>query len=319
MNGKLTEEGFKLYDKLSKNEVTNIFTGLTIVSDYYQLEGFYPFRLDKDEYIPEFKKLVDLVHKNGANLFMQLVHIGMKVMINTETVYAPSFLVIPNQNKFTKEMTKEDILRIENDFAEAALRAKKAGFDGVEIHGAHFYLVSEFLSPLYNKRTDEYGGSDENRARFLIEIIQKIREKVAGIDCIQISGMKWMRKKTKNLIYAEIGTKLADKIKVPVIVTAGARNVDELNEILNKSNIQYFGIVRPLICESNIVKRWKHGDTKKSKCKSCNACLFTTLGECIFNQKKCDIGTAESAPFQSIEMGGYKVTYLPDGEGYTII
>ena len=108
VNGKLTEEGFKLYDQLSKNEVTkydkylknnrgkesyiitqgekgmkqkkewilfydNIFTGLTIVSDYYQLEGFYPFRLDKDEYIPEFKKLVDLVHKNGANFFMQLV------------------------------------------------------------------------------------------------------------------------------------------------------------------------------------------------------------------------------------------------------
>ena len=80
VNGKLTEEGFKLYDQLSKNEVTNIFTGLTIVSDYYQLEGFYPFRLDKDEYIQEFKKLVDLVHKNGANFFMQLVHIGMNVM-----------------------------------------------------------------------------------------------------------------------------------------------------------------------------------------------------------------------------------------------
>ena len=75
-------------------------------------------------------------------------------------------------------MTKEDILRIENDFAEAALRAKKAGFDGIEIHGAHYYLISEFLSPLFNKRTDEYGGSDENRARFLLEVIAKVREKV---------------------------------------------------------------------------------------------------------------------------------------------
>ena len=272
VNGKLTEEGFKLYDQLSKNEVTNIFTGLTIVSDYYQLEGFYPFRLDKDEYIPEFKKLVDLVHKNGANFFMQLVHIGMNVMTKPETVYGPSSLPIPNQNRFSKEMTKEDILRIENDFAEAALRAKKAGFDGVEIHGAHFYLVSEFLSPLYNKRTDEYGGSDENRARFLIEIIQKIREKVgkdyivgvkinsedgdkngiteegfikicqlaeaAGIDYIQISGVKWMREKIKGVPYENIGTKLAEKIKIPVMVTCGSRNVDELNEILNKSNIQ---------------------------------------------------------------------------------
>ena len=308
VNGKLTEEGFKLYDQLSKNEVTNIFTGLTIVSDYYQLEGFYPFRLDKDEYIPEFKKLVDLVHKNGANFFMQLVHIGMNVMTKPETVYGPSSLPIPNQNRFSKEMTKEDILRIENDFAEAALRAKKAGFDGVEIHGAHFYLVSEFLSPLYNKRTDEYGGSDENRARFLIEIIQKIREKVgkdyivgvkinsedgdkngiteegfikicqlaeaAGIDYIQISGVKWMREKIKGVPYENIGTKLAEKIKIPVMVTCGARNVDELNEILNKSNIQYFGIVRPLICEPDIIKRWKHGDTKKSKCVSCNTCLF---------------------------------------------
>ena len=118
------------------------------------------------------------MHKNGANFFMQLAHVGMNVMIKPETVYAPSSLPIPNQNRNSKEMTKEDILRIENNFAEAALRAKKAGFDGVEIHGAHFYLVSEFLSPLYNKRTDEYGGNDENRARFLVEIIEKMREKV---------------------------------------------------------------------------------------------------------------------------------------------
>ena len=106
INGKLTEEAFKLYDQLSKNEVVNIFTGLTIVSDYYQLPGFYPFRLDKDEYIPEFKKLVDLVHKNSANFFMQLAHVGMNVMIKAEKVYAPSSLPIPNQNRNSKEMTK---------------------------------------------------------------------------------------------------------------------------------------------------------------------------------------------------------------------
>ena len=178
INGKISEEGFKLYDRLSKNEIGTIFTGYTMVSDYLQNDNYHTFRLDKDEYIPEFKKLVDLVHKNGANFFMQLAHVGMNVMIKPETVYAPSSLPIPNQNRNSKEMTKEDILRIENDFAEAALRAKKAGFDGVEIHGAHFYLVSEFLSPLYNKRTDEYGGNDENRARFLVEIIEKMREKV---------------------------------------------------------------------------------------------------------------------------------------------
>ena len=276
----------------------------------------------------------------------------MNVMTKPDVVYAPSSLPIPNQNRNSKEMTKEDILRIENSFAEAALRAKKAGFDGVEIHAAHFYLVSEFLSPLYNKRNDEYGGSDENRARFLIEIIEKIREKVgkdyivgikincedgdkngitedgfikicqmaekAGLDYIQISGITWMKQRIKSLIYENQATKLAEKIKIPVIVTAGARNVDELNEILNKSNIQYFGIVRPLICEDDLITRWKKGLTKKSKCISCNSCLFKTLGVCIFNKNKCDIKSAEPANFKSIKLGEYKVTYLPDGEGYTI-
>ena len=234
-NGKITEDGFKLYDEISKNEVGSIFTGGAAVSDYGALQDM--FRLDKDEYIPEFKKLVEVTHKNGANIFIQLVHIGLSTQEKVDTIYSPSSVPIEGQNKYSKEMTKEDILRIENDFAEAALRAKKAGFDGVEIHAAHLYLVSEFLSPLFNKRTDEYGGSDENRARFLIEIIQKVREKVgkeyivgmkinsedgdkngnteegfiktcimaeeAGIDFIQVSGIRWVAERIKTVIYAK--------------------------------------------------------------------------------------------------------------------
>ena len=151
-----------------------------MVSDYNPLPDNNQFRIDKDEYIPEYRKLVDMVHKNGANFFMQIGHCGINAQSNPEIIYGPSSVPLPNKNKKSKEMTKEDILRIENDFAEAALRAKKAGFDGIELHGAHFYLISDFLSPLYNKRTDEYGGSDENRARFLIEILGKIREKVGN-------------------------------------------------------------------------------------------------------------------------------------------
>ena len=193
-------------------------------------------------------------------------------------IYAPSSLPIDGQNRNSKEMTKEDIIRIENYFAEAALRAKKAGFDGVEIHAAHHYLIREFLSPLYNKRTDEYGGNDENRARFLIEIIKKVREKVgkeyivgmkintedgdvnrlteegffkaclmaeeAGIDFIQLSGIKLLSIKNKGIIYKDIGVKLAEKFKIPIIVTGGVRSVDEMNEVLNNSKIQYFGLAR---------------------------------------------------------------------------
>ena len=98
-NGKINEEGFKLYDELSKNEVGTIFTGYTTVSDYDQFPNVNVFRLDKDEYIPEFKKLVDLVHTNGANFFMQLVHIGINTKYKVDTVYAPSSLPIDGPNK----------------------------------------------------------------------------------------------------------------------------------------------------------------------------------------------------------------------------
>ena len=102
------------------------------------------------------------------------------------------------------------------------------------------------------------------------------------------------------------------------MVTGGARNVDDLNEILNKSKIQYIGIARPLICEYDLIKKWKENQTKKAKCVSCNSCLNKPFGVCVFNKNKCDIKQAEAPDFQSINLGEYKVTYLPDGEGLTL-
>ena len=92
----------------------------------------------------------------------------------------------------------------------------------------------------------------------------------------------------------------------------------EANEILNKSKIQYIGIASPLICQYDLIKKWKEGDTKKARCVSCNSCIFKDFSYCFFNKNKCDIKNAETADFQSIKLGDYKITYLPDGEGYTI-
>ena len=185
INGHLTEEYLKLYDELSKNEVGTILTGATVVTDYNQMDNIDVTRIDKDEYIEEYKKLTNIVHKNGANIIMQMLHVGINTEASDKTIYGPSAVKLISQDRNCIEMTKEDILRVEKAFVDGAIRAKKAGFDGIEIHGAHFYLVSTFLSPLYNKRTDEYGGNDENRARFLIEIIQNIR-KAVGNDFIII-------------------------------------------------------------------------------------------------------------------------------------
>ena len=98
-----------------------------------------------------------------------------------QPVYSPSGdKGLINTEKQSKELTKEDILRIQDYFVQAAIRAKKAGYDGVEIHGAQLHLVSLFSTKKYNRRNDEYGGSDENRARFIVEIVKKIREAVGN-------------------------------------------------------------------------------------------------------------------------------------------
>ena len=118
------------------------------------------------------------IQKKDNNLYeiYELSNI-FKSFNNIEEVYGPSKVLNPLFNSMNKELTKEDILRIEDQFVEAALRAKKSGFDGVDIHSAHLTLLNQFLSPAFNKR------NDENRARIIVEIIQKMR-KVVGNDFI---------------------------------------------------------------------------------------------------------------------------------------
>ena len=219
-----------------------------------------------------------------------------------------------------KELTKEDILRIEDQFVEAALRAKKSGFDGVDIHSAHLTLLNQFLSPAFNKRNDEYGGNDENRARIVVEIIQKMRKVVgndfiisikisvndgvedginekgyltackliekAGADLIQTSGNYVKHKiKPNNPIFYEETNKISEVVNIPVVLTGGIRNMDTIEEVLGKSNIEYFGIGRPLVCEPDIIQRWEKGERCKSKCVTCNTCVKKSIHSCVLNKK----------------------------------
>ena len=114
---------------------------------------------------------------------MQIIHPGVFINSGIETIYGPSSIIHPTYNITLKELTKDDILKIEEDFLNGAIRAKKSGFDGIDIHCAHLSILNQFLSPAFNKRNDEYGGSDENKVRIIIEIIHKIR-KVVGDDFI---------------------------------------------------------------------------------------------------------------------------------------
>lgn len=114
------------------------------------------------------------VHAYGAKTGVQLAHVGRKAVVDSD-IFAPSALRFNNQSKVPIEMDNADIEQFIEAFKQAARRAKEADFDMVEIHGAHGYLVNQFLSPLTNKRTDSYGGSRENRYRFLFEVIEAIK------------------------------------------------------------------------------------------------------------------------------------------------
>jgi NADPH2 dehydrogenase len=127
-----------------------------------------------EDHIEGLKKIVDSVHQNGGKIGVQLAHAGRKSDSLKDEIYGPSPIKFNDDYRLPKEMTVQDIERVKNKFKEAAARAEKAGFDLIEIHGAHGYLINEFISPLTNKREDEYGGSLENRSRFLKEILEEV-------------------------------------------------------------------------------------------------------------------------------------------------
>jgi len=136
-----------------------------------------------DSQIPGFKQLVDEVHAAGAKIFMQLHHCGRQTVpfyLGGEQPVAPSAVACPVMDAIPHELTNEEVWDLVEKFGDAAVRAKKAGFDGVEVHGAHGYLVAQFMSPHANKRMDEFGGTFMGRMKFPLEIFKNIRSKVGN-------------------------------------------------------------------------------------------------------------------------------------------
>jgi len=132
-----------------------------------------------DDYIPQLKKLTEAVHRVGGKIALQIHHAGRETnsAITGRQPVAPSPIPCPVNREIPKELTVEEIYELIDKFAEAAWRVQKAGFDAVEIHGAHGYLVAQFLSPYSNKRVDEFGGDLAGRMKFAVELIKRIKEK----------------------------------------------------------------------------------------------------------------------------------------------
>ncbi len=129
-----------------------------------------------DSQIEGLKKIVKSVKNSGALMGVQLAHAGRKCEAENERIIAPSAIAFSDEYRVPEEITIEEIKTVVLAFKNAAKRCIEVGYDVIEIHGAHGYLINQFLSPVTNKRTDEYGGTVENRVRFLKEVVCAVRE-----------------------------------------------------------------------------------------------------------------------------------------------
>jgi len=309
-----------LMAKLAEGGVGLIITGHGYVSREGQASP-WQLRIDDDSAVQGLREMTEAVHRCGGKIAMQIAHGGAQAgaasLAGLDRI-GPS-VVVEGGKAICREMSKSDISSIVRAFGNAAARAKRSGFDAVQIHAAHGYFLGQYLSPLVNQRTDEYGGALANRARIVLEVLRSVRDAVgpnypvliklnaedfveggfsveemlevsmllekAGIDAIELSGgtgseaskYKPIRfgavSKENEVYYRDTARRFKQKIHVPLILVGGIRSLDVAESVVSEGMADYVAMSRPLICEPDLVNRWKNGDTTKSACVSDNRCL----------------------------------------------
>ncbi len=177
-NGRPSEKLFRLYEQWGKSGAGILMTGNVMV-DKDHLVNANAMIAEDEAFLDDFTKLADKAQANGAQLWMQVNHPGRQAPVDLDKApVSPSNVKMPSSRYLEpRPLAEEEILDLIKRYGNAALIAKKAGMKGAQIHGAHGYLVSQFLSGLTNLRTDKWGGSLENRARFVLEIYRNMRKK----------------------------------------------------------------------------------------------------------------------------------------------
>jgi 2,4-dienoyl-CoA reductase-like NADH-dependent reductase (Old Yellow Enzyme family) len=174
-DGTVSDASLALFKKLGSGGIGLIVTGHTFMAPNGQA-GFGQYGIHNDKMVLELRQLVAAVHRSGGKIAIQITHAGINAMRAV-----PNALVVsqmPTVGREQHEMSEDDIEVLLDDFVKAAVRAREAGFDAVQFHGAHGYLLNQFISPVINRRTDRWGGSIENRSRFHVEVIRRSRQAV---------------------------------------------------------------------------------------------------------------------------------------------
>lgn len=301
-------------------------TGLIMVENAnvdYPLgsNGTTQLRIDHDNYLPRLFKLTETVHKHGACIGIQINHAGASAQSARTQMQPVSASDIPSKagGEIPRPLEKEEILQIVKKYGQAAKRAQAAGFDTVEIHAGHSYLISQFLSPLTNHRTDEFGGSAENRARFARMVLEEVRAQVGPHFPIfvRISADEFLEGGNTledTLDYLQYFQEEADVIDVsaglnssiqyqidanylpdgwrsymakavkerygkPCVTTGNIRNPQVAEEILAKGDADIIGMGRGLIADPDWVNKVEFGDV--CDIRKCISCNIGCAGNRI--------------------------------------
>ncbi|MHB1295139.1 MAG: oxidoreductase [Anaerolineae bacterium] len=308
-----------MYRALAEGEVGLIVTGHAYIHRSGQAHSAMS-SIARDELVPAWRKVIRPAQSLGARVMMQINHAGASCdPAVTPEALSPSG-VATNQLVAPRTMSEEEIAVLIEGFGQAARRAQAAGFDGVQIHAAHGYLISQFLTPATNRRTDSWGGDAQRRTLFLRLVVAEVRRQVgqdypvwvklgvagsekygltieegaaigavclaAGVDCVEIShalGTPESLNQDGEAWFLPLAEAVRQQVgpQYPLALVNGFRTLGMMNAALESGLVQLVSLCRPLIAEPNLVAKFRTGESDAAKCVSCNRCSHGQRGDGI--------------------------------------
>ncbi len=329
--GELSAEHIKYYEQRARGGTGLIIVENVCVKYPEGSNGTTQLRIDQDCYIPRLWNLTEACHRHGAMIGVQINHAGASAMSSRIGMQPVSASTLPSKpgGEAPRPLSKEELESIAKDYGAAARRAVNAGFDMVEIHAGHSYLISQFLSPTMNDRTDEFGGCAENRSRFCRMVIDEVRKAVGPMvpislrlsvdelveggnhveDCLEYleylndevdifdtsSALNPTIQYQIDANYLEDGWRaymakaVRDKFGKPTIAIGNIRDPKIADDILARGDADMIGMGRGLIADPNWCNKAKYGDV--ADIRKCISCNVGCVGNRIGGNKplRCSI------------------------------
>ncbi len=330
-NGELSDEHIKYYELRARGGTGLILVENICVKYPEGSNGTTQLRIDKDCYIPRLFNLTEACHRQGSCIGIQLNHAGASAMSSRIGMQPVSASTLPSKpgGEIPRPLTKEELVSIAKDYGIAAKRAVNAGFDLIEIHAGHSYLISQFLSPTMNDRTDEFGGCAENRARFCRMVIDEVRaaisprvpislrlsvdELVEGGNTVEdcLEYLEFLNEEVDlfdtsaalnptiqyqiDANYLEDGWRaymakaVRDRFHKPTIAIGNIRDPQVAEDILAREDADLIGLGRGLIADPDWCNKARYGDV--CDIRKCISCNVGCVGNRIGGNKplRCTI------------------------------